>query len=409
MSDLPHVPQSLLLQWHVTERCNLRCAHCYQEGPVPAELALPKLLQILAQFTELLASLRKSAEPARFPAHLTLTGGEPFVREDFMELLEIIAAQREAFTFAVLTNGTFIDAARARTLRRLGPRFVQVSVEGTPATHDRIRGSGTFEQTVAAIRALRAEHIPTLISFTAHRGNFREFPEVVRLGRKLGANRVWADRFIPEGQSREAREMVLTPSETREFFQIMRQSRPQGVRGWYGCEVAMHRALQFLMGGGDPYHCTAGDSLLTVLPDGGLCPCRRLPIPVGNLLEQPLQALYQESELFRRLRDPAQISPTCAACCYARLCRGGLKCLAYALHGDPFQPDPGCWAAQEVPVRACQETGAASKMAWRTPRLLTPDTEVSESQAAHGGFKDHGSDRNHVGALLLESQQALAL
>lgn len=41
-----HVPRSLLLQWHVTERCNLRCAHCYQEGALSAELAFTELRAI---------------------------------------------------------------------------------------------------------------------------------------------------------------------------------------------------------------------------------------------------------------------------------------------------------------------------------------------------------------------------
>ena len=358
-----HVPRSLLLQWHVTERCNLRCAHCYQEGALSAELAFTELRAILDQFTRLLASLRSRTRAGRLPAHVTLTGGEPFVRPDFMEWLEVIAAHRDLFSFAVLTNGSFLDAARARALRRLEPRFVQVSVEGTAATHDRIRGAGAFNATVAAVRALRAERVPVFLSFTAQRGNFREFPAVVRLGRERGATRVWADRFIPAGHGREAREASLSPGETLEFCQLMAQARAAGTGGGPGCEVAMHRALQFLVGGGEPYHCTAGDSLLTILPDGGLVPCRRLPIRVGNLREQSLERLYQESKLFRKLRDPEGGSPGCEDCSYVRLCRGGLRCLAYAIHGDPFRADPGCWAARgggaEAQIPVLEATPAA--------------------------------------------------
>ena len=64
-----------------------------------------------------------------------------------------------------------------------------------------------------------------MISFSAHRANFREFPEVCRLGRKLRVSRVWADRVVPLGSGAELREQVLTPEETCEFFHIMREAR----------------------------------------------------------------------------------------------------------------------------------------------------------------------------------------
>ena len=108
----------------------------------------------------------------------------------------------------------------------------------------------------------------------------------------------------------------------------------------------MHRALQFLVGGGRPYRCTAGDSLITVQPNGDVVPCRRMPLRVGNLLETPLAELYERSPLLRALRDPDRASRGCERCAFARLCGGGLRCLSAAVHGDPFVADPGCWLAR---------------------------------------------------------------
>jgi radical SAM protein with 4Fe4S-binding SPASM domain len=188
-----------------------------------------------------------------------------------------------------------------------------------------------------------------LISFSAHRGNYREFPDVARLGRTLRVSRVWADRVIPWGSGAALKDQVLTPEETREFFKILGKARNEAEKPWFGrTEIAMHRALQFLEGG-RPYRCTAGDSLLTVLPNGDVYPCRRMPIRVGNLLETPLSDLYDQDDLLRALRDPLRTSRGCERCCYTRICRGGLKCLAYAVSGDPFTADPGCWyAVREV-------------------------------------------------------------
>jgi radical SAM protein with 4Fe4S-binding SPASM domain len=268
------------------------------------------------------------------------------VRQDFLDLLGVFSANRAQFSFAILTNGSFIDAAMARRLRKLGPRFVQVSVEGTQATHDRIRGRGNFDQTVTALSHLVQARIHTLISFTANRLNFREFPDVARLGRRLRVSRVWADRLILWGTGAELRDQILTPEETREFFELMQQARVKAARRWFGrTEVAMHRALQFLVAGGRPYHCTAGDTLITVQPNGDLYPCRRMPIRVGNLMGTPLAELYYESALFRALRNRDRTPTGCQECAHARLCRGGLKCPSYAATGDPFTADPGCWCA----------------------------------------------------------------
>jgi hypothetical protein len=55
------------------------------------------------------------------------------------------------------------------------------------------------------------------------------------------------------------KEKVLTPEETREFFEMMKKARNQVARRWFGrTEIALHRALQFLVAGGKPYHCTGG-------------------------------------------------------------------------------------------------------------------------------------------------------
>ncbi|MCP4353630.1 MAG: radical SAM protein [Desulfobacterales bacterium] len=340
---MKYYPRNILLQWHITERCNLRCSHCYQESYQGKELNFSELLSILEQFREFLKAPCVNGNPP-IKGHITVTGGEPFVRKDFPDLLNVFAEHQQEFSFAVLTNGTLIDAAMARHLAELNPRFVQVSIEGSQKTHDLIRGRGNFERTATAVKHLVQAGIRTLISFTAHRGNFREFPQVARLGRRLKVFRVWADRLIPSGSGAELQNQVLSPDETREFFEIMLKERKAAQRTWFGnTEIAMQRALQFLMSNSNPYFCTAGNTLVTIQPDGELYPCRRMPISVGNVLETSLDKLYNHSSLFRKLRNQKQYDPRCQDCSYAKKCRGGLKCLSYAITGDPFKADPGCW------------------------------------------------------------------
>jgi radical SAM protein with 4Fe4S-binding SPASM domain len=333
-----------VLQWHVTERCNLRCRHCYQEGYAGLELAFADLGSIVEQFKSLLERLEGETAPNGLQGHINVTGGEPFVREDFFDLLRILAENREHFSYAILTNGTLIDGTTARKLRAVRPKFVQISVEGSGPTNDAVRGRGVLDRAVAALECLRREDVPTVISFTAHGANFREFPDVARLACELGVTRIWADRVVPCGRGAELAGAMLAPEAAREFFEIMQAARDQAARNYSRTEVSMGRALQFLVGGGTPYRCVAGEDLVTVQSNGDLCPCRRMPIRVGNVMEAPLSELYYGSDVFRALRLH-RVSDGCGDCRFSRRCRGGLRCLAYAVTGNPFEPDPGCWLA----------------------------------------------------------------
>jgi len=341
-----------VLQWHITHRCNSRCSHCYQdtfEGPdVPVEI----LMDIPRRYKAFLDK-RQAQNPDRaVSGHLTITGGEPFLYRNIGALIEGIKSEHPEISLAFLTNGSMIDEALARRIAGFRPEFVQLSLEGGEAIHDAIRGAGDFRRVKLALSTLRGVSIRTLVSFTAHRRNFREFDEVVHLARTGGAARVWADRWLPNHSVPQGRCEGLSPPETAEFFEIMSAVRKKARRYVFSrTEVAMHRALQFLVAGGRPYSCQAGRNLLAVMPDGDVYPCRRLPIKVGNVFEQSLETIYFGSHLLKALRDERSVPQECRSCFYAELCRGGLKCLAYAMTGDPFRKDPGCWLLE---VNSCE-------------------------------------------------------
>jgi len=338
-----HIPERILFQWHVTDRCNLRCAHCYRDDPPAPDPSWEEMMAVLEQFRAFIARCRASVAGRPFRAHVTVTGGEPFLREDFPLLLQRLSEEKHLFSFAVLTNGTLLTPAAVKSLGLLHPSFVQVSIDGSGETHDRIRGESSHGRAVAGIRLLAGAGIPAYLSFTAHRGNYRDFPAVARLGARLGVARVWSDRMVPCGQGRRMEEFLMTPDETREYIRIMERERRRG--RLRRSPVTLHRSLQFTAGGDSPYRCGAGDTLVTVLSNGDVCPCRRMPVPAGNLHCEPLELIYRDSDLFRALRDRGRISSGCEKCFYARACGGGSRCLAWAVHGDPFRADPGCWLA----------------------------------------------------------------
>jgi radical SAM protein with 4Fe4S-binding SPASM domain len=348
----------MLLQWHITERCNLKCLHCYQGQPSAEELTFEQLCLIIEQFESLLKKLQAQRRAKKIHGLINVTGGEPFVRQDFFDLLQQFEEKREYFRFGILTNGTLIDSEVARRLSLLKPAFVQVSLEGTEKTNDAIRGAGTFDRITSALERLTVQGIKTVISFTAHRHNYHEFLDVARIGCRLGVTRVWADRLIPCGAGYSLDAQSLTPEQTREFFEIMYAAHKESQNHFCNTEIYMGRALQFLTGGGEPYHCMAGNGLVALQANGELYPCRRLPIGVGNLLETPLVDIYEQSELLQKLRRH-EISSGCESCIFNKKCRGGLKCLAYAIYDDPFRADPGCWRnTRDNPKLASSDSGS---------------------------------------------------
>jgi MoaA/NifB/PqqE/SkfB family radical SAM enzyme len=85
-------PYDFLIQWHLTERCNLKCRHCYQEGAGPVrELSRAQVFRVIEEIARMLQDWRQ-AYGIDFQPSFNVTGGEPFLRPDLFEILEAMAA-----------------------------------------------------------------------------------------------------------------------------------------------------------------------------------------------------------------------------------------------------------------------------------------------------------------------------
>lgn len=323
-----------VLQWHLSENCNLKCLHCYQENHKPIQLKYEQLVKIYDQFKELL-------KKKKMKGHINITGGEPLCNPHLFKILDLIKQDEDLISFSILTNGTLITEEIAKKIKNYNPYYVQVSLEGGKKTNDYIRGNGTYEKIAIGIKNLRKQDIFTSISFTATRLNYKEFPKVVKYARKYDVNNVWSDRYIPLGDS-EDKNLALNYKQTREYLEIMNKERNKLLKVKNNnTTISMYRALQFQMTNDFAYGCTAGDTLLTVMENGDLVPCRRMLIVVGNLFETKMYDLYMNSDILKELRKK-KIPDDCAECEHSEMCHGGLKCLTYAMYKDLNHKDYGC-------------------------------------------------------------------
>lgn len=325
--------KKFVLQWHLSENCNLKCLHCYQENHKPIQLEFDKLVIIYKQFKELL-------NKKKMKGHINITGGEPLCNPYLFKLLDLIKEDSDFISFSILTNGTLINEKIAKKINSYNPLYVQVSLEGGRKTNDYIRGKGTYKKIAEGIVNLRKEDIFTSISFTATSLNYKEFPKVVRYARKYDVNNVWSDRFIPLGDSDKS--LALNYEQTREYLEIMNKERNKlrNIKN-NNTTISMYRALQFQMTNDFAYGCTAGDTLLTVMENGDLVPCRRMPIVIGNLFDRSMYDLYINSDVLKTLRE-RKIPDECINCEHSEVCHGGLKCLTYAMYKDLNHKDYGC-------------------------------------------------------------------
>ena len=322
-----------ILQWHLSEVCNLKCKHCYQENHIPVALKYDELIKILNQYRELLKMLKVKG-------HINLTGGEPLCSPFFFKLLEEFKKDEDLYSFSILTNGTLITDDIAKKIASYNPEYVQVSLEGGRRINDYIRGEGVYKKVGNALKLLKKYNIFTAISFTVNKLNYYEFPKVVKYAEKLKVDNVWSDRYIPLGSSID-NDLKMDLKNTIDFFKIMAKEKKRLSLKKSITHVSMNRALQFQMTNDFPYHCTAGSSLLTVMENGDLVPCRRMPIVVGNLLKDNMYHLYMHNKLLKELKKET-IPNECRDCEFKNKCRGGLKCLTYATYQDLNHKDVGC-------------------------------------------------------------------
>lgn len=317
-----------VLQWHITHKCNLRCSHCYQDD-YSKELSLSQAENIFEQYLSYLKA-------KDYTGHINITGGEPLVYPYLFEVLDLF--EKNNMRFGLLTNGLLLDdqiVLRLSQYKNL--HFVQLSLDGVKETHERIRGTHTFDKTLAAAHLLKKYHITSMVSFTAHKGNYKELKDVIKTVKRHKIDRFFTDRLIPI----ETDEEIMSTDEFYEYVKVLTSEAKKAKKSPFTrTQIHTHRALQFCTGDSHQiYYCSAGVQLLTILANGDLVPCRRMPVVLGNVLKEPMLDLCEKSDFIKEI---TKIPTECYKCYKAHYCKGGLRCLTYAVTGDLSKRDINC-------------------------------------------------------------------
>ena len=254
------------------------------------------------------------------------------------------ADQTDSIVFYdILTNGSLISDNIASTLRSLMKlRRIQVSLEGsTPEVNDAIRGNGSFEETMAAIRKMKKYGLIVGVMTTVSRLNYLDVPHLIELLDSEDVDTFAMERLVPEGRGEQFKRQLLSPQELKELYERIYKMKPR-IKGTH---ILMSRPLFTLVAPDDPdvgALCSVGNNALTIMPDGTVYPCRRLPIPIGNVLTDGLFSIWYDSEVLWRIRNPDNLQGKCRDCDLLATCRG-CRAMAYFCTGDYMAEDAQCW------------------------------------------------------------------
>lgn len=331
--------EEFYFQWHFTNSCNLRCVHCYQEGYTFKDLPIEKLMCIANQIVE---ALKKWNMLGR----ISLTGGEPFLNPLLLTLVEYFENKNEIKQIDILTNGTCITKKHVDFLKNCTKLHqIQISIDGPTAdVHDKVRGKGTFLKVVNSINLLKENGIEVALMFTLMRQNKDCAVKVIEFAENMGVHAVTVERVTPCGHSNI--KDILSKDEIRDIYEnitirannISNKLKVRRLRPLWINTCGLNTNLDNKIGG----FCPVGFTSLAILHDGTVLPCRRLEIPIGNVLTDGLFKIWYDSNVLWKIRDKGNLKGKCHNCVNIERC-GGCRAIAYNTTGDYMGEDVQCW------------------------------------------------------------------
>ncbi|MGC2063502.1 MAG: radical SAM protein [Thermodesulfovibrionales bacterium] len=337
------------IAWEITRRCNLRCVHCRSSSEMEAK-GHPDFST--AEAYRILDDIVSYANPV-----VVLSGGEPLSRADVFDIAQY--GTGKGLRMCLATNGTLVTDEVCEKIKASGIRIVSLSLDGADeAVHDDFRNQkGAFAGTVNAARLFKKHGIEFIVNSSFTKRNQEQIPLVYKLAKDLGATAWYMFMIVPTGRGEEIMKELITKEDydgildwhyDMEKEEDLMLVRPTCAPHYYRVvlqkakedgEAFKRRTLKFSTGGSKG--CLAGQLICLIDVDGNVLPCSYFPLPAGNIGTQSFKDIWENSELFRNLRDFKSYKGRCGACEFVNVC-GGCRARAYAVNGDYLAEEPFC-------------------------------------------------------------------
>ncbi len=174
----------------LTYGCNLKCVHCYTDP-----YNKPALLKKEMKREEVTAALQKLRDEGFL--WLCFTGGEIFMRKDFLEIYD--AAYSMGFLITLFTNATLISETIASHLEKAPPFSIEVTLYGATAeTYEKVtQVKGSYARCISGLQILRAHNLPLKLKASALTLNAHELTAMEAIAKNLGVSFKWSGVVYP--------------------------------------------------------------------------------------------------------------------------------------------------------------------------------------------------------------------
>lgn len=309
----------------VTSSCNLACPHCYArayEKRDPHDLPLESWKKIIENLSN--AGVYG----------IIITGGEPLLRDDLEKI--IMEATDHNLPASLITNGALLTEARLKSIASTGITQMMISLDSsTPEGHDTFRGSkGLFARIQNAVPLLQESGISVMFIAALTRCNIREAGEIIELAHNLGGTRIRLKNLCLAGRAMMHSDLEPQPSQyihaVRAIFGADQKFKDMYVRFpdlpaiYYEKGIGLENYYT-LIREGKIGECGAGFIGAAVGPDGNLQLCDMIDSPMGSLLSEDLETLWNSEEMNTvRAVDLRNLEP-CNCCRLKESCLAGCR------------------------------------------------------------------------------------
>lgn len=323
----------MIISWNTTNRCNMRCEHCYRDAgdQYKEELTAQEGKDLLNEIAK-----------AGFKI-VIFSGGEPLMLPYIFELVEhaVKVGMRPVFG----TNGTMITPETAERLKESGAMGMGISLDSIcPEKHNRFRGyENAWEKAVQGMQNCRSAGLPFQIHTTVMNWNRDEILRITDFAIEIGAAAHHIFFLVPVGRAKNIEEESLRAEQYEQLLtDIMRKQQTVKIELKPTCAPQFMRiAKEMGMNLRYARGCLAGTHYCIITPKGDVQPCAYLDTPVGNVRETPFSEIWTSNEIFKELRT-LNYKGGCGTCKYKHACGGCRARAAFYNQGDYMSEEPWC-------------------------------------------------------------------
>ena len=308
------------LFWESTLMCNLQCRHCGSDcGRDNSVFGLPT--EKVKYFLQSIASKYDASSII-----LVVTGGEPLVRPDLLEVLSF--AKTLGFQTGIVTNGYILDQSKAEQLKNVDLDSIVVSLDGPEQEHDWLRNRrGSFKRAYNALKYLSEQKIPVVEAITCVTpGNLIKLEETYEIVKSSGAKYWRTFNIFPKGRAKNQTELLLTPEDFKILVEkiafLKEKGKTEGItvnlseEGFLGWDFEYKTRET-------PYFCRAGINIAGLMADGSFAACPNLSpwMSQGNIFKDDFIEVWENR--YQIFRDRSWMKQgICTDCKIFDVCKG---------------------------------------------------------------------------------------